>query len=713
MAHDVFISYASENRAIANAVCALLERKGLRCWIAPRDILPGVNYGEALIEAISGAHVLVLVFSSHANQSPQVMREVERAVSRGLPIVPFRIEDVPPSKAMEFFISAPHWLDALTPPMERHIERLADTVRVLLDPANAPIVRPAAPAPPKKTPRTAVFALVLLLLVGSGLSYRMLFPPSPGTIADTQVKNAGVVTSRPSDLASGKRRPEQLASTPSDSGANSPVTLLEQGKDDSGRNPTSEPALARENSKPTPEKKFNEPPPAVDPETEQKNNRTTSPDRPAREMERGEGNPPKSVDSPAVDVPPALGAAFFDVGLAQGQMQQPHTADLADILLVIDHRTAEQIDGRFFNLAVSNDPATVRGVVRGAQLEFDAREGRYTITAEGAQATGTCAARDGGLNFTLARSAAGSELLEPGTLWSGQREVWQDPDADAVTLVVDWRSGEALKGRFFAPARGIAAQSVTGLVVGGTILLQAPDRTRYVAQLSDRAISGRWSRPNRQFGNFLVAFNAARANTVQGDSVWIGNRRSAKEDGDLLVVIGSRKDEEITGRLFVPLDEGNRALNFTGHVIADRIMLETHNHIILDGIATETEFHGIWRHANDPVGEFALGLLPEQAAWLTTGIVMKGEIEMPRKAERSDLTLRIEKREGGNISGRLTNGLRNGNAIEFQGEVIGDRVLITTRTHELYFGTASGSQFMGRWKPANQKETLAFVLTAE
>ena len=101
MAHDVFISYSSKDKTIADSICATLEGRRIRCWIAPRDILAGVPYGEALIEALGTSRLLVLVFSAHANISKQVAREVERACSKGLVIVPFRIEDVPMSKEME------------------------------------------------------------------------------------------------------------------------------------------------------------------------------------------------------------------------------------------------------------------------------------------------------------------------------------------------------------------------------------------------------------------------------------------------------------------------------------------------------------------------------------------------------------------------------------------------------------------------------------
>ncbi|HXE59533.1 MAG TPA: toll/interleukin-1 receptor domain-containing protein [Gemmatimonadaceae bacterium] len=132
MAHDVFISYSSKDKPTADAVCATLESRGIRCWIAPRDVVPGEEYAAALVNALREARLMVLVFSSGANQSKHVLREVERAVSMGLPVVPLRIENVRPSAAMEYYIASRHWLDALTVPLERHLVQLAETVKVLL-----------------------------------------------------------------------------------------------------------------------------------------------------------------------------------------------------------------------------------------------------------------------------------------------------------------------------------------------------------------------------------------------------------------------------------------------------------------------------------------------------------------------------------------------------------------------------------------------------
>ena len=137
MAVDVFISYAIADKLTADAACAALESAGIRCWIAPRDVLPGMDYAEAIIEAIEKCRGMLLIFSSNANRSNQVKREVERAVHHGIPIIPFRIEDVPPARALEYYISSPHWLDALTPPLEQHLKQLTSTIQILLDRASA------------------------------------------------------------------------------------------------------------------------------------------------------------------------------------------------------------------------------------------------------------------------------------------------------------------------------------------------------------------------------------------------------------------------------------------------------------------------------------------------------------------------------------------------------------------------------------------------
>ena len=179
MAFDVFISYSSKDKTSADATCAALESAGIRCWLAPRDIRPGLEYAAGIIEGIDACRVMVLIFSSSANASQQIHREIERAVSKGLTIIPLRIEEIAPTKAMEFYLGAIHWLDALTPPFARHLQRLAETIEANLR------VDPAGYAPPVSVPLktwasqesisprwklwSLIGGLVALVLLGAGM----------------------------------------------------------------------------------------------------------------------------------------------------------------------------------------------------------------------------------------------------------------------------------------------------------------------------------------------------------------------------------------------------------------------------------------------------------------------------------------------------------------------------------------------------------------
>jgi len=192
VAHDVFISYATKDKPAADAVCAKLEARGVRCWIAPRDIMYGADWGEAIVEAIHASRAMVLVFSSHANESVQIKREVDRAVSRGIPVIPLRIENVTPERALEYYISTVHWLDALTPPLEAHLETLAEKVHTLLskpgpDRVDAGEIAPqpvrvGTPKPPARRPLWVAGSVAGVLLAAgiAGVAW-WSWPGRPGT----------------------------------------------------------------------------------------------------------------------------------------------------------------------------------------------------------------------------------------------------------------------------------------------------------------------------------------------------------------------------------------------------------------------------------------------------------------------------------------------------------------------------------------------------
>jgi TIR domain len=205
MAVDAFISYSSKDKITADMACAALESAGVRCWIAPRDIRAGTEYAEGIIAAIDTCHVMVLIFSSNANASPQIHREIERAVSKGLTIIPFRIEDIAPTKAMEYYLGAIHWLDALTPPLAKHLGHLVEQVKANLQLDAAGGAKPArvfeqivpnsaaagdrsvASSPPARSvfAGTAQLALIAAVaILGTAVFFLWRSPPLPTSVPD-------------------------------------------------------------------------------------------------------------------------------------------------------------------------------------------------------------------------------------------------------------------------------------------------------------------------------------------------------------------------------------------------------------------------------------------------------------------------------------------------------------------------------------------------
>lgn len=128
----VFISHSSKDRALAEQICDAIEQAGIGVWMAPRDVTPGQNYGEAIIEAINACKVLVVLFTDNSNRSPSVLREVERAVSKDLVVITFRAEKIVPSSALEYFLSSQHWLDAWEARPNKHLPDLVEATKHLV-----------------------------------------------------------------------------------------------------------------------------------------------------------------------------------------------------------------------------------------------------------------------------------------------------------------------------------------------------------------------------------------------------------------------------------------------------------------------------------------------------------------------------------------------------------------------------------------------------
>lgn len=111
---QIFISHSSQNAEDAARICEILEQNGSKCFIAPRDIRSGHPYAEELIDGIDHSSAVILLMSEGANHSPHVLREVERAVSKSIPILVYKLEEVVLSKAMEYYLMTHQWVNAVS-----------------------------------------------------------------------------------------------------------------------------------------------------------------------------------------------------------------------------------------------------------------------------------------------------------------------------------------------------------------------------------------------------------------------------------------------------------------------------------------------------------------------------------------------------------------------------------------------------------------------
>jgi TolB-like protein len=166
----VFISYASQDAAIAQSVVENLEHRGLRCWVAPRDVKPGTLYADAIVAALNEAQALVLVLSGSSVTSSHVSREVERAAAKHKPIIAFRIDAAPLSRALEYFLSESQWIDAGALGMPAALAQLADAVAA--DPV-------AAAKPLKRTGARPKLLIVASLVIGIGVAVAVVLGLHP------------------------------------------------------------------------------------------------------------------------------------------------------------------------------------------------------------------------------------------------------------------------------------------------------------------------------------------------------------------------------------------------------------------------------------------------------------------------------------------------------------------------------------------------------
>lgn len=189
--HQVFISYAHEDSEAAGAVCAAIEAQGLRCWIAPRDVSPGSEWSEAIVEAISRCRVMVVLLTRHSNASPDVRREVQHAFHTDTTVIPFRTEPIEPNPGLSYYLAPLHWLDAFNQPLDSSLRSLTGRIQSAVGaiPLPTPPTPPRAAAPPAPPPAAAkppttpiwnrgMLLTLILVSIGIGLLASLMLPRS-------------------------------------------------------------------------------------------------------------------------------------------------------------------------------------------------------------------------------------------------------------------------------------------------------------------------------------------------------------------------------------------------------------------------------------------------------------------------------------------------------------------------------------------------------
>ncbi len=176
MSANIFISFASPDRKIANVLCNALETRGFDCWISSRNIRPGENFQVSIVQAIRRAKILLLVFTENSNKSEEMTKELALASQQKLIVIPLRVEDVTPNEAFSYEFATRQWIDFFADwefAMDQLSMRISDAVGIqhplAANAAAATLEAPVAPiieAAPLVAP-SAVAAPVLEPIVAA------------------------------------------------------------------------------------------------------------------------------------------------------------------------------------------------------------------------------------------------------------------------------------------------------------------------------------------------------------------------------------------------------------------------------------------------------------------------------------------------------------------------------------------------------------------
>ncbi len=137
----LFVCFSSKDDAIARSVVEFLEQNGLACWISLRDVPPGANYQETIVQAIEHAMGIIFLFSESSSQSGEIKKELSIGGGINVPLFPLRLSPIMPTGALRYELATRQWID-LFPDQDKALRKLVETIKNVLLAAGMGASRP-------------------------------------------------------------------------------------------------------------------------------------------------------------------------------------------------------------------------------------------------------------------------------------------------------------------------------------------------------------------------------------------------------------------------------------------------------------------------------------------------------------------------------------------------------------------------------------------
>ena len=124
-----FLSHASADAPLAMQLCNTLESRGVRCWIAPRNIPPSVSWPSAVLAGLEGCGAFVLLVTTNALLSEEVLTEVEKARRLKRQVYSVMVDKPELVGELRYYLTRWQWIDAAAVDMDRVGTQLAEVLQ--------------------------------------------------------------------------------------------------------------------------------------------------------------------------------------------------------------------------------------------------------------------------------------------------------------------------------------------------------------------------------------------------------------------------------------------------------------------------------------------------------------------------------------------------------------------------------------------------------